>query len=251
MISPKEIIVFSHFRLMSGPKYGILIAAETSHEQTTNGDSMQTGELSIQAFLDALAARESTPGGGGAAALSGAQAAALLSMVINFTLGNKKYADVAEAMNGYLVRSEALRTELLALADRDVEAFTAVAACYGMPRTTDEEKAVRTAAMQQALKGATEVPFITAEKAFAVLELAEPVARQGNANVVSDAATALYLAQAALQSALINVNINLKFIKDEQYTAIWAAKRDALLEKAAQAYANAKAAAEATLEVTL
>jgi len=212
---------------------------------------MQTGELTIRMFLDALAARESTPGGGGAAALTGAQAAALLTMVINFTVGNKKYAAVAEAMQDYRTQSDALRQELLAFADRDVEAFTAVAACYSMPRNTDEEKAARTAAMQTALKGATEVPFAAAQTALAVIQLAEPVAQQGNANVVSDAATALYLAYAALQSALINVNINLKFIKDESYVATWDAKRNELLANAAHAYAASKAACEATLGVTL
>lgn len=212
---------------------------------------MQTGEYPISAFLDALAARESTPGGGGAAALTGAQAAALLSMVINFTLGNQKYAAVGDAMNAYLAQSEALRHDLLALADQDVAAFGAVSACYGMARSTDAEKAARTAALQQALKGAAEVPFATAEKTLAILELATPVGRDGNTNVVSDVATALYLAYAALQSAIVNVNINLKFIKDEAYIASWAAKRDALLAKAHQAYTNGKAACEATLEVPL
>jgi len=212
---------------------------------------MQTGEYSIKTFLDALAARESTPGGGGAAALTGAQAAALLSMVVNFTLGNKKYAAVADDMTAYLAQSEGLRHDLLALADRDVAAFTAVSACYGMARSTDAEKAARTAALQEALKGAAEVPFVTAEKALAVLTLALPIGRDGNSNVVSDVATALYLARAALLSAIVNVNINLKFIKDEHYVTHWAAQRDALLTKADHAYGVAKAACEATLGVNL
>jgi len=212
---------------------------------------MQTAEMTIGAFLDALAARESTPGGGGAAALTGSHAAALLSMVINFTLGNKKYADVAAAMEKYLQQSEALRTELLTLADQDVAAFDAVSACYGMPRSTAEEKAARTAALQQALKGAAEVPFTAAERALAVLRLVEPVGRQGNTNVVSDAGVALHLAQAAIRSALINVNINLKFIKDEAYVTTWSAKRDTLLAEAAEAYTAGKAACEETMGVTL
>ncbi len=212
---------------------------------------MQTGEMTIEAFLDALAARESTPGGGGAAALAGSQAAALLSMVINFTLGNKKYADVATAMESYLQQSEALRAELLTLADRDVAAFDAVSACYGMPRATAEEKAARTAALQAALKGAAEVPFVAAERALALLHLVEPVAREGNTNVVSDAGVALHMAQAALRSALINVNINLKFIKDEAYVTTWATKRDELLAEAAKAYETGKVACEETLGVTI
>ncbi len=210
-----------------------------------------TTTMTIGDFSDSLASRASTPGGGGAAALTGSQAAALLSMVINFTLDNKKYAAVAQLMADYLTQSEQLRHALLAMADQDVVAFTAVTACYAMPRESAAEKAARTAALQQALKGAAEVPFTTAQHCLAVLTLTEWVARQGNTNVVSDAATALYLAHAALQCAIINVNINLKFIKDEVYVATWSAKRDTLLAEARQAYAAAKATCESVLEISL
>jgi methenyltetrahydrofolate cyclohydrolase len=212
---------------------------------------VQTGEMTVAAFLDALAAKESTPGGGGAAALSGAQAAALLSMVVQFTLGNKKFAQVESEMQDYLAQTEALRQECLALADADVVAFKAVAACYSMPRTTDEEKAARTQAMQSALKGATETPFIIAERCLDILSLAEPIGQMGNPNVVSDAATALYLADAALRSALVNVNINLKFIKDTEYVQTWTARRTALMTQATTRYAAAKQACEQTLELDL
>lgn len=212
---------------------------------------MSTGEMTIGAFLDALAAKQSMPGGGGAAALTGSQAAALLSMVIQFTLGNKKFADVEEEMARLLDASERLRRELLALADRDMEAFTAVVACYGMPRETDAEKAARTAALQTALKGATEVPLAAAERCLAVLKLGEPVGLKGNPNVVSDAATALYLAQAALRSAIVNVDINLKLIKDEGFVEAIRAKRDPLLADAVAAFAAARRACEQTLGVTL
>lgn len=210
-----------------------------------------TADMAIGAFSDVLAAKQSTPGGGGAAAIAGSQAAALVSMVINFTLGNPKYAGVEAEMKEYLQQSEALRHTLLALADRDVEAFNAVSACYGMPRTTDAEKATRTAALQEALKGATQVPFQTAEKCLAVLRLVEPVGRKGNANVVSDAGAALYLAKAALHSALINVSINLKLIKDAQFVAEWSAKQANILADAATAYAAGQSACETTLGVAL
>jgi formiminotetrahydrofolate cyclodeaminase len=212
---------------------------------------MMTGNMTISSFLDALAAHSSTPGGGGAAALAGAQAAALVSMVINFTVGNKKYAAVEAEMTQHLQHSEALRHALLELADRDVEAFTAVAAGYALPRATDEEKAARTVAIQSALKGATLVPFATAEQCLEVLRLIAPVGAGGNSNVVSDAATALYLAEAGLRSALVNVNINLKSSKDEAFVATYTTKRDALLADAAAAYQAAKTACEETLGVIL
>lgn len=212
---------------------------------------METGQQPIAQFLDALAAKQSTPGGGGAAALTGSQAAALVSMVINFTLGNPKYAEVESEMAELLTRSEALRGDLLALADADVAAFNAVSACYGMSRKSDEEKAARTAALQLALKEAARVPLEIAERCLVVLELVTPVAEKGNPNVVSDAATAMLLAQAALRSALVNVDINLKYIKDEEFNARTATQRAALVSSAQRAVDLGRAACETTLGINL
>lgn len=212
---------------------------------------MQTGEMTIADFLDTLAAKQSTPGGGGAAALTGSQAAALLCMVVNFTLGAKKYADVQEEMQGYLTQAEMLRLRLLELADEDVAAFQGVTACYAMPKETEEEKAARTEALQAALKEAARVPFATAEQALAVMQLAEPVAAKGNRNVVSDAAVALYLADAAIHAAVVNVNINLKFIKDESFVESYTMARDELLAAAAAALVEGKSACQRVLEIDL
>ncbi len=210
-----------------------------------------TAELTLQAFGDALAAQTSTPGGGGAAAVAGSLAAALVSMVINFTIGKKKYAHVEEEFHSYLAESEQLRAELLALADRDVEAFTAVAATYAMPKESEADRAARSAALQEALKGAALVPFTVAEKCLEVIRLVELVGAKGNANVVSDAATAIYLAQAGLMSAIVNVNINLKSIKDANFVLDWSVRRDDLLARAATSVDAAKRACAATLGVTL
>ncbi len=212
---------------------------------------MNVANLTTVSFLDMLASGEATPGGGGAAALTASQAAALISMVIHFTVGKKKYADVEAEMQRHLVRSEQLRRDLLAEVDADAAAFEAVSATYGMPKETDADKAARTAAMQEALKHAAAVPYGVAQQALAILELAEPVGAKGNSNVVSDAASALYLAYAALKCALVNVNINLKFIKDEAFVAEWLAKSDEMLRHADAAYAAARTAIEQTLGVGL
>lgn len=211
--------------------------------------SESTAEMSIGAFVEALAGPSSTPGGGGAAAVTGSIAAALISMVINFTVGRKKYAEVEAEMQGYLADLAILRADLLRLADDDVTAFTAVAATYSMPRESDEEKAARTAALQHALQEATRVPYITAEKCLALLVLAAPVAEKGNVNVVSDAATAINLAHGALLSAIVNVDINLKSIKDESFVGEWGAKRDALMAQADLALAVARRSANQALGI--
>jgi formiminotetrahydrofolate cyclodeaminase len=212
---------------------------------------MKTGEMSVAAFLEALAAKQSTPGGGGAAALTGAQGAALLGMVVNFTVGAKKYAEVQEEMTAYLAQAEALRVRLLELADEDVAAFQGVTACYAMPKESDAEKAARTAALQAALQEAARVPLNTAQEAVEVLQLAQPVAAKGNSNVVSDVAVALYLADAALHAALVNVNINLKYIKDQRYVERVAATCQALLAAGTEAMTAGKAACQRVLEIEL
>ena len=139
---------------------------------------LDTAGTPIETFLNDLAAGESTPGGGAAAALTGSQAAALLSMVLNFTVGRRKYAAVEEELRGILLRTEEMRADLLAYADKDAEAFGAVAACYSMPRSTAEEKAARTKAMQTALRGAAEVPFSIAALCAELLELISPLLRR-------------------------------------------------------------------------
>lgn len=212
---------------------------------------MNAAHMTTMEFVDALAAGQPTPGGGGAAALTGSQAAALVSMVINFTVGKKKYAEVEAEMQGYLARTETLRGELLAAVDADADAFDAVAATYALPKETDSEKAARTAAMQEALKHAAAVPLAVAEKCLEIMRLAGPVGAKGNTNVVSDAATALYLAYAALKSAIVNVNINLKFIKDPEFVATWTAKVAAFLAETDAVYAESKDAIQGALGVSL
>ncbi len=212
---------------------------------------LTTAQSPIGSFLDDLAGGESTPGGGAAAALTGSQAAELLSMVVNFTVGRKKYAAIEEEMRGYLQRTEAIRAELLALADKDAEAFGAVTACYGMPRSSDAEKAARNAAMQTALKGAAEVPFAIASLCVDTLDLTPAIADKGNVNVVSDAATAAHLAFAALHCALVNVNINLKFLKDSAYVAEGREKVEALTAVAQKSFDAARAACTRTLGIAI
>lgn len=212
---------------------------------------LDTAGTPIETFLNELASGESTPGGGAAAALTGSQAAALLSMVLNFTVGRRKYAAVEEELRGLLLRTEEMRAELLLYADKDAEAFGAVAACYSMPRSTTEEKDARTIAMQTALREAAEVPFAIAALCADLLELASPVAEKGNPNIASDAATAAHLAHAALYSALVNVDINLKYLKDETFVSRMQAEVAELKASAESNYIAARAACTDVLGVEI
>lgn len=171
----------------------------------------------IEEFLDALASQSATPGGGGAAAIIGAMGAALVSMVCNLTIGKKKYAEVETDMKDVLGKAEALRRRLTNMIEDDAKAFDKVMGAYGMPKETDADKAKRDAAIQEALKLATDVPLACAHAARQVIDLAEQASEKGNLNVISDAGVGVLAAYAALRSAALNVWTNARMINDKAF----------------------------------
>jgi formiminotetrahydrofolate cyclodeaminase len=187
-------------------------------------------DKSVANFLDELSSNAPAPGGGSVAALSGALGAALVSMVCNLTLGKKGYEQVQDDIQDLLARSEALRQKSADLLEEDVKAYTGYSKAAKMPRATEEEKAERKVAMQEALKVATDVPLSIAETAVEVMDLCMPAAEKGNKWAVSDAGVAVLMAEAALRSAALNVLINLGTLKDEEFVADRRAKLEALLE---------------------
>jgi len=188
----------------------------------------------VRHFMDKLASKSPEPGGGSVAALTGALGAALVSMVSNLTLGKEKYKEVQPQIEALLTESEKLRSEMQDLIQKDTEAYGALSAVYKMPKSTDEEKAARTATMQVALKNACRVPFEIGIKSLDIAKLAERAADIGNVGAVSDAGVAVLLAQACAQSAALNVKINVNSIKDEQFNKeTWTRMQDVLRQVAA------------------
>ena len=170
----------------------------------------------VSNFLEELASNSPTPGGGSVAALAGALGAALISMVGNLTVGKKKYEDVEEDIKKIISSSEKLRYELSQLIEEDVKVFNNFMATYKIPKETEDEKKIRTEKIQEALIEAARVPLKVAYKCVDILSLTKEVAEKGNINVVSDAGVAALMAEAALKSAILNVKINLRMIKDEK-----------------------------------
>jgi len=190
-------------------------------------------EQSVRRFLDELASSAPTPGGGSAAAIMGAMGAALVSMVCHLTIGKKDYEGVEAEMLGTLGEAEALRQRLTAMIAADVQAFDSLMDAYGLPRGTQEEKLSRGAAIQQALKQATDVPLACAEACADVIDLARRVAPIGNRGVISDAGVASLAADAALRSAALNVYINAPLIKDAEFVNSRRARLDRMLARCA------------------
>lgn len=189
-------------------------------------------KLSCQEFLEKLASSAPTPGGGGGAAMAGALAVALTSMVGNLTVGKTKFAQHEAEVQELLAKAEALRMQMFALVNADAEVFNSFMTCYRLPKATDEEKLVRNQAIQNAAKEAAEIPLKMAEACLEVMKLAERIAVIGNHGAITDVAVSSIMARAALRSAVYNVVVNLKLIKDEAYNQAMYAKIEAMQNEA-------------------
>jgi glutamate formiminotransferase/formiminotetrahydrofolate cyclodeaminase len=188
--------------------------------------------VSVKGFLSELASNSPAPGGGSVAALSGALGAALSSMVCNLTLGKEKYQQVQNDIKAILGTSEQLRNRLTALIDEDTSAFNEVMTALKMPKDTPAQKQKRSAAMQQGFKTAAEVPLETAQTCEKVLDLALVVAKKGNQNSITDAAVSALMASAGVDSAVLNVQINLGSINDATYVQSMTKKLNTLQQQA-------------------
>ena len=180
---------------------------------------MKLVEQRVIDFVAATASKEPTPGGGAIAALTAATGAALAEMVANLTFGKKGYEAVQTEMEELQAKAEAIRKRMLELSQADADVFNIFMNALGLPKNTDEEKAARIAAIQQAYKDAAMVPFEIGELANQIFDLAELASRKGNQNLITDGIIAAINARAAVKSAFLNVRINLSGIKDESFVA--------------------------------
>ena len=173
-------------------------------------------EESIQHYLDELASAQPTPGGGSASALSGALGASLASMVCRLTPGKAGYEEVQGEIEQIWEQTERLRARFAQLLQEDIAAYGQLAAAYRMPRGTDEERSQRTAAIQQRLTAAAQVPLEVVESAATVTRLCQRLAEIGNATVLSDILVATALERAAAEGSAALVRINLRSMKNAQ-----------------------------------
>ncbi|MEL5894558.1 cyclodeaminase/cyclohydrolase family protein [Bacteroides sp. GD17] len=185
-------------------------------------------ELIVKEFLNKVAGSDPVPGGGSIAALNGAIASALAAMVANLTIGKKGYEPHEELMRYISEVAMRQKDTFVADIDRDSEAYDGVFACFKMPKATDEEKAARSAAIQEATKHAALVPMQVARNAYELMPIIADVARLGNRNAVTDACVAMMSARSAVLGALMNVRINLGSLKDKEFVAKLQAEADEL-----------------------
>ena len=179
---------------------------------------MKLADMTVTGFADTVASDAPAPGGGSCAALYGSIGAALTAMVGGLTQGRKKYAEYAEHAAEVEKKGNELKTR--------------VSAAFGMPKATDEEKAARSAAIQEGLKGCTKTPMEMMELIDETLTLAQSLLGRFNDTSASDLGVAFLSLKAGIQGAWLNVLINVGSLKDQEFAAEYRAKGEALLAHA-------------------
>ena len=192
-----------------------------------NRSAKRLVDMTCKEFALETASESPAPGGGSISAYMGALGAALGAMVANLSSHKAGWDEQWEYFSDYAERGQQLLSELLALVDEDTEAFNRIMAVFAMPKGTPEEKAARSAALQEATLYATQVPLKTMKASLRVFEIVEAMAASGNPNSVSDAGVGALAARSAVLGAQLNVRINAAGLKDR-------AVADSLTAEAAQ-----------------
>ena len=190
-------------------------------------------DMTCTGFAEETASESPAPGGGSISAYMGALGAALGTMVANLSSHKAGWDDRWEEFSDWAERGQALLTELLHLVDEDTDAFNRIMNVFAMPKSTDEEKAARSAALQEATLYAPQVPLRTLRTAVRIFDIVRAMAAEGNPNSVSDAGVGALAARSAVLGARLNVKINAAGLKDR-------AAADALVAEAEQLAAEAE-----------
>jgi len=186
----------------------------------------------IGRFPELVASDAPTPGGGSVSALAGKLAASLAQMVCRLTIGRKKYAEVEPEVTAILEELEPLTKSLTRAIDEDAESFDRVMLALKLPKASDDEKKARAAAIEDATKGAAEVPMHTAKTALRVLGLLSKLAEIGNTNAQSDVSVGAQMALTAVKGAYYNVATNLAGLKDESFKRDYQSQGQKLMKAA-------------------
>lgn len=210
-------------------------------------DMTKIWEWTTDDFLKVSASSSPTPGGGSVSAYVGALAASMTCMVANLTVGKEKYKDVEPQVKEILAEGEAVLDMLKKGLSQDIAEFSNFMDVLKLPKGTDEEKAVRAEKMQEVLVSATNTPLGISQNCFRVLKLAQKLAPIGNKGAISDVGVSAYLAESALKSAMLSVDINLPGIKDTAYQERVRAERARLFEEAAAICADTVAVVQSRM----
>lgn len=204
-------------------------------EDAENKDRKQLVDLTVKGFAEETSRESPAPGGGTISAYMGALGAALGTMVANLSSHKAGWDERWEYFGRWAERGQVLMDELLHLVDEDTEAFNRIMSAFGMPKTTDEDKRLRSAAIQEATLYAAQIPLRTMKASMQVFDICRAMATDGNPNSVSDAGVGALAARAAVLGAGLNVKINASSLKDRSTAEALIAEAEGLINKANEA----------------
>ncbi|MFT3980750.1 MAG: glutamate formimidoyltransferase [Ferruginibacter sp.] len=187
--------------------------------------------MTLRDFADETASESPAPGGGSIAAYVGSLGVSLATMVANLSSHKPGWDERWEEFSNWAAKGQALKDELIRLVDADTAAFNKIMDAFGLPKSTDVEKAARKAAIQAATKFAIEIPFQVMEASYASLEIIKAMAETGNPNSVSDAGVGALCARSAVMGAFMNVRINAAGYDDKEYVTGIVAKGNDIQQK--------------------
>ena len=188
---------------------------------------METAQQSCGAFLDALASKAPVPGGGGASALVGALGTALCTMVGNYTVGKKKYADVEEDVKVLMAKAEEIRARLLSLVDADAAAFEPLSKAYAIPKDDPNREEV----MEKCLRDAAATPMEILRLSCQAIDPHREMLDKGSVIMLSDVGTGVIFCQSALYGAALNVKVNTRSMTDRAFAQAMDKEADALVDQ--------------------
>ncbi len=174
-------------------------------------------DMPLSDFVWETSSESPAPGGGSISAAMGAMGAALGTMVANLSSHKRGWDDRWEEFAGWAEKGALMQKRLLELVDEDTEAFNTIMKAYEMPKGSDEEKAARAAAVEEATKKASMVPLTVMKEASKTFELLGEMVRKGNPNSVTDAAVGVLSTRACIRGAYLNVRVNVKGLKDRAF----------------------------------
>jgi methenyltetrahydrofolate cyclohydrolase len=179
---------------------------------------MKLIEMTLNQFSNEVDSNSPAPGGGSVAALSSNIGVSLARMMANLSFGKKKYEaldeDIKAEFSSRFNKLGDIRNELMELVDRDTESFNEVMKAFKMPKSTDEEKNLRSRAIQDATLFSIEVPYKTAELSLEALRLLEYLVGYGNQNAITDVGVGTLLTYSGMEGAILNVKVNLMGLDD-------------------------------------
>ncbi len=199
-------------------------------------------DMSCAAFADETSSESPAPGGGSISAYMGALGVSLGTMVANLSSHKPGWDERWEEFSVWAEKGQMLKDELLHLVDEDTRAFNMIMDAFGLPKGSDEEKAARTEAIQQATRYAIEIPFRVMQKSFETMEILKAMAETGNPNSVSDAGVGALAARSAVMGAFLNVKINASGLSDKTFV-------ESVLKQGAEIEKNARKTEEEILAI--